>query len=112
MARGRKAKAKDPFELVPSDFKEGIESAKDEEIRARIAETAMNDAALSEAKKKDQDLKDMREKVKYANEPYSTGAKANKQRIAYARLILEARGKDAGDSGLDDRTGNTQVATA
>lgn len=104
MARSRK----DPFEFVPKEFKDAVETASDEEINKRIAEVAKNDAALAEAKKKDGDLKEKKDSLKYANEPYRDGAKANKQRIAYCRLILEARGKDAGDSGLDDTTGDLE----
>lgn len=99
--RGPKG-VKDPYEYVNQEFKGKVEGATDEQIKAIIAEVAMNDAALKDAKKKDQDLKDKREALKDANSIYADGAKANGQRIAYCRMILEARGKDSGDSGVDE----------
>lgn len=96
--RGRKPK--DPFAEVPQEFRDAMMSADDKAINDRIAEIAKNDAALQEAKEKDDDLKNIRGQLKVAGAVYSEGKKANKQKIAYLRKILEGRGKDAGDSGL------------
>lgn len=96
--RGRKPK--DPFAEVPQDFRDAMMSADDKTVNDRIAEIAKNDAALQEAKDKDEDLKSIRSQLKVAGAVYSEGKKANKQKIMYLRKILEGRGKDAGDSGL------------
>jgi hypothetical protein len=107
---GRPKKVKDPFDLLDGDEKNAIENSSDEELQKRIAEVAMNDAALADAMKKDFDLQQKKDAVKVAMEPYRDAKKANKQRIAYARLLLDARGKPNGDSGLDDRTGSVAAA--
>lgn len=97
--RGRK-KA-EPFASLPPEFKAAIEGGSDVEIRNKICETAMNQAALMEAMKLDQDLAEKKEAMKVASAQYREGTKANKEKIAYARFILDARGKPSGDSGID-----------
>lgn len=98
----KKKGVKDPFEFAEPEFKNKCESADEDGLKAIIAEVAMNDAALADQKKQDPHLKELKEQVKMASERYVDGAKANKQRIAYARMILDARGKPNGDSGLDE----------
>lgn len=92
---------KDLYPLLGKDEKTAIENSSDEELNKRISDVAKNDAALSEAEKQDQDLAEKKAKVKSAREVYVDGHKANKQRIAKCREILSARGKDAGDAGVD-----------
>lgn len=98
--RGRKPK--DPFSEVPSEFREAMMSAKDEEINGKVAEIAKNDAALEEAKLKDEDYIAKKREASVAGAVYREGKAANKQKIKFLRAILEGRGKDAGDSGLPE----------
>jgi hypothetical protein len=112
MARGVKGSGKpkeekDPWDLLDKNEKTAFEHSSDEELNKRIADVAKNDAALTEVMKQDLELARAKQAVKTAMEPYRTGHKANRQRIAYARFLLESRGKDAGDSGLPERTGAT-----
>jgi hypothetical protein len=100
--RGRKAK--DPFEDLDSEFKDAVASMKDEEIKTRIAQVAMDQQALNEAKKNDEDLKQRQSAVKVAMEPYRAGNKGCQLRIKYARMILDARGKEAGTNPLENPT--------
>lgn len=97
--RGRKPK--DPYAGLDQDFKDAVASMKDEEIRAKIAQIAMDQQALDEAQKKDGDLKEKKEVVKYAMEPYLEGRKGCQLRIKYGRMILDARGKDSGTSSVE-----------
>ncbi len=96
---GREPKSK--FEDLDKDYMTSIESATDDEIRAKIAQVALNNAALQEAKGEDQQLAELKEQVKEAGAIYREGAKANKLRIEYARYMLDSRGKDSGESGVE-----------
>lgn len=100
MPRGSKAK-KDPYELVPLDERKAIEGSTDQQINDRIATVAKTQAATDEAMKQDQELTSRKNAVKVAMMGYVEARKANKQRIAYARSILDARGKDAGSSAVE-----------
>lgn len=101
MARGRRKKNK--FEDLDKDFMTNIEAASDAEIRDKIAQVALNQAELIQARDLDQDLQDKKYALSEANAIYREGTKMNKLRIEYARSILEARGKNTGDSGLDEK---------
>lgn len=108
--RGRPAKGKfDDLKDIDQEFMSAVESKSDEEVHAMIAQVALNDAALTAAKKLDEDLKEKKEAAKFANEPYSKGAKMNKLRIAYARQVLNLRGKESGDSGIEGNPESGEV---
>lgn len=102
MGKRGKQEKKDPFELAPQEFKDSVNAASDGEINAKIAEVAMNDAALADAKKEDQDLTEKKGAVKEASRQYVEGRNANRAKIAYARDVLKARGKPSGDAGVDE----------
>jgi hypothetical protein len=102
MARGRKS---NPYSMLTKDEMETFDNLKTEAIDAKIAEIAKNDAALQEAKSQDDDLKQAKLEAKEAGLVYAEGAKANRQRIKYLRGLLNGRGKDDGDSGIDETTG-------
>jgi hypothetical protein len=104
MGKGRGRKPKDPFAEVPQEFRDAMAAADDAVLNARIAEIAKNDAALQEAKEKDEDLKSKKKEASVAGAVYREGQKANKQKITYIRKILEGRGKPAGESGLPEPT--------
>jgi hypothetical protein len=85
--------ADDPFAALPEEFRDQMASSSPEEIKAEIAKIAMADQDLRQAQKDDQDLADKKEQVKYANEPYKDGFKANRLRISYLKQVLEDKGK-------------------
>lgn len=86
-------KKKNEYDDLDSDFKSLVENMKDEEIRSKIAEVAMNQVELMKAKTADQDLAEKKTAAKMAGEMYRDGSKMNRLRIEYARQILENRGK-------------------
>ena len=102
MAGKRGRPAKDPYELVPAEFKDKINAAADLEVRQMIAQVSLNQAALMEAKEADEDLKQAKEAAKSAGAVYADGTKTNKQCISYGRDLLKARGKPTGDSGIEE----------
>lgn len=92
--RGRPKK--DKFADLDKDFKDAAEALSEAELRDRVAKTALDLAALLDAKDKDFDLKEKKEVAKEAGAVYREGIKASKLRTAYLRLMLEAKGKEAG----------------
>jgi hypothetical protein len=91
MARGRKKKNR--FEDLDSVFKDEVANMKDEEIRNRLAQIAINEHENREAKKKDTDLESKKEQYRIAGEIYREATKANKLRTEYCYDVLQARGK-------------------
>lgn len=101
MPRGRKAgPPKDKFDELDEDFRNGIASMSEAEIRERIAKISLDQAALMEAKEQDEDLKAKKEVAREAGAIYREGTKANKLRIGFARRVLGDKGKDTGDAGV------------
>lgn len=92
--RGRPAKTE--YQDLTTDFQDAVASMSDEDVRKRIAEVALDQAALNEAQALDEDLKTKKEEAKFAGEIYAEGNKANKLKIKYCRSILLNRGKAAG----------------
>lgn len=90
----KKKSAEDTLKELDSDLAASLPGMSDDELNAKIAETAKNDVALRQAKKDDQDLKEKQEAAKEANATYSDGAKRNRAIIEVARSILVARGKE------------------
>lgn len=91
MARGRKKKA--PFEDLDQDFKDTVANMKEEEIRAKLSEIAINQHQNLEAKKQDQDLEQKKVEYGVAGEIYREATKMNRLRTSYCYSILEAQGK-------------------
>lgn len=84
---------KDPFEDLSEDFRSSIEAMDEKDIRARIAQVALDQEALMVAKKADLDLEKAKEVAKEAGAIYRDGTKMNKLKISYARQVLSDRGK-------------------
>lgn len=103
---------KGPFDMLDKDTMSAIEGGDEAGINARICEVTKNQAALEEAQGNDQDLKDKKDAVKGAMYVYNDGKKRNKQIVAYCRFILGAKGKDTGDSGLEEGTNIEPEQTA
>ncbi len=87
---------KDKFEDLDIDFKDSIAAMTEEEIRAKLAEISLNQAALMQAKSDDEDLKTKKEIAKEAGAIYREGTKANRLRIEWARQVLGDKGKSNG----------------
>lgn len=83
---------KNPYEDVPEEWRESVESATTEEIKKKVAEVALAQAELMKAKKDDADLADRREQYKEAGAIYREGSKMNKCKIEYAKMVLDSRG--------------------
>jgi hypothetical protein len=77
-------------------FKDTAAALSEADLRDRVAKTALDLAALQEAKEKDFDLKEKKEIAKEAGAVYREGIKASKLRTSYLRMMLEAKGKEAG----------------
>ena len=93
MAKPKFKGPKDPFEKLDKEYKTGIESASDEDIRKKISEAAIYRAERVETMKKDPALKELREKLNFEASDYKDEIKGADLRIKYAMSILEARGK-------------------
>lgn len=88
---GRQKKNK--FDDLDADFKSGVENMSDEEVRARVAQIALDNEQLLKAKEDDEDLKEKVQIAKEAGAVYREGVRMNRTRIQYAQMILESRGK-------------------
>jgi hypothetical protein len=95
MKRGRKAK--DKFEDLDSDFKDGTAAMDSSDLRQKISEIALNSLAFEKAKKEDQDLAQKKEQAKFAAAPYNEAKKANSLKILWIRNILDGRGENVGE---------------
>lgn len=93
---------KDPFSIIPEEFKDAVAGGDEAGIRDRIAKCALDDEALRKAQKDDLDLSNLKEQVKLANEPYKEGFKMNRLKVQFCQRVLEDKGKEAGDSGLEE----------
>lgn len=93
-------KKKDPFADLDQDFKESAERMAEAELRDKLAQTALNQEALDDAKTKDTDYLAKKDAFSTAGAVYREGKKGNKLRTKYLRLMLDAKGKDTGDSGV------------
>jgi hypothetical protein len=91
MARGRPKK--EPFADLSPEYRTEIENASEEDIRKKISLVALAEAENVDNKKNDEHLKEVGMALQEAGAQYKEASKANKQKIGYARSILEARGK-------------------
>lgn len=85
--------AKDKFKNLDSDFKDALASSSPEDIYKRITELSSQLEELDKAKKADQDLENLKEKVATALEPYKAAGKDLKLRIKFALQVLGDKGK-------------------
>ncbi|MDE2103615.1 MAG: hypothetical protein KGL39_40630 [Patescibacteria group bacterium] len=93
MPRGRPRK--DPFADVPKEWIDAVASASADDIRRRVAETALAEQSNLQAMRDDQDLAEKKEAVKLASEGYREATKVNTQKIRYAQQVLRDRGEKA-----------------
>ncbi len=87
---------KDKFEDLDIDFKDSVAAMDESQIRAKLAEVSLNQAALMAAKADDEDLAVKKEIAKEAGAIYREGTKMNKLSIEWARQVLGDKGKANG----------------
>jgi FtsZ-binding cell division protein ZapB len=88
-----RATKKDPFEDLPSDWKDAIAQSSVEEINKRVAELAKGEEENQKAKKDDPDLAEKREALKVASEGYKEATKGYKLRMKWIMQVLGDMGK-------------------
>lgn len=86
-------KEKDKFDGLEQEWRDAIMGMSVEDIKKRVAETALNQAELMRAKKEDQDLADKKESYSDATAVYREGTKANRLKIEFMKATLDGRGK-------------------
>lgn len=94
MANGKRGRPKkDPFDILPEDFKDSVQGKSDAEINEMIAKVAKDEELNRRCKAEDQDLKEKQEQAKLAGQGYADATKMNKTKTAYLYDVLKARGK-------------------
>lgn len=83
---------KDPWEVVPEEFKDAVNGESVDDIKKRVAKVALDQCELMAVKKQDQDLAEKHEQFKEASMMYREGTKANKKKIEYCRMMIESKG--------------------
>lgn len=89
---GRPKKNKDPFEDLPSEWRDSVSGMGREQIDEEIAKVAKNEDENQRAKKDDPDLQNLKWQVKEASAPYREATKMNKLKISYAIQVLGDKG--------------------
>lgn len=87
--------AKDPFEDLPSDFKDAMEASSAEQLKQTLANIATNEETNLSAMKADEDLQKLREQVSEAGRGYREATKMNKTKTKFIRRILADKGDEA-----------------
>lgn len=83
---------RDKFSALPEEYKDAVAAMNVAEIRDRIAQVALDQLDLMNAKEEDQDLQEKQEAFKVASEGYREGMKQNKLKIEFAKRVLEDKG--------------------
>lgn len=83
---------KDPFDALSQEYRDTIAAMSREDIRGRIAQVAIDQAELMDAKTKDLDFQNAKEQAKEAGAVYREGTKMNKLKIEYAKRVLDDKG--------------------
>lgn len=91
MPRGRQKK--EEFADLPDDFKDAVANANEEEINSKLAQIALSQQELIEAKQQDEDFQQAKAALQVAGEVYRESAKANKLKIRFIKRVLESRGR-------------------
>lgn len=69
---------KDPYEALPTEWKDALEGMGPDELKQRLAEVAKSEEANQSAKKADEDLNNLKEQVKNASLGYNEVSKVNR----------------------------------
>lgn len=84
---------KDPFADLPSEFKDAVLQSGEPEIRARLANVALDQQEMIELEKLDLDFQSKKEAAKVAGEVYRSAKKVNQLKIKFMRQTLQSQGK-------------------
>ena len=84
---------KDPYEILPDDFKDKVEGATDEQIMEILGDVAKAEEYNRRLKDDDQDLQEKKASKEMAEEGYKEASKANRLKTRYLYDILRSRGK-------------------
>jgi hypothetical protein len=84
---------KDPYEILPDDFKDKVEGATDEQIMEILGDVAKAEEYNRRLKDDDQDLQEKKASYDMAGEGYKEASKTNKVKTRFLYDILRARGK-------------------
>jgi hypothetical protein len=85
------------FAKLPEEWRQNQLGAHTPEAYKEILRCAMNIVQLAMAKEMDQDLKNLKEQVKNAQEQYTEGTKTNNLKISFLVDMLKGRGEDVPD---------------
>lgn len=83
---------KDKFADLPKEFKEAVSSEKDDALNARISTLAKNEELNQKAKKEDEDLNNLKDRVAVASAGYKEATKAYKLKMKFIMSVLDSRG--------------------
>jgi hypothetical protein len=83
---------KDPFEDLSQDFRDAVDAQTRDDIKKTICQVTLDQLELDEAQKADEDYQNLKEQFREAGAVYRDGAKANKLKIKYAKMVLEGKG--------------------
>lgn len=89
---GRPKKDKNPFEDLPSEWRDSVSGMSREQIDEEIAKVAKSEDENQKAKKDDPDLENLKWQVKEATAPYREASKMNKLKISFAIQVLGDKG--------------------
>lgn len=101
-----KMEAKDPWGALDEEFRENAEHMDEKELRDKIAQVTLNQAALDEAKLQDTDYESKKNAFQNAGAVYREGRKMNNLRHKFLRHMLGVKAKGTGESGLVDDSGD------
>lgn len=88
--RGRPKK--DPFEIVPDEFKDKTVGQSVAELKTLLSEVAMREMENRENLKMDQHVAEKQEELKDAKAQYVEASKMNKAKMAWLKALIEDKG--------------------
>lgn len=91
--RGRGRPKKAEFADLPDEFKDGVTSLDEAQVRDLVAKVAMCEEENKKLCKADQHLQEVKEMVKDAGSQYREASKMNSLKIRFLKDVLEGRGK-------------------
>lgn len=90
--RGRGRPKKDPFEAVPSEYKDETAGLSVEELNLKLAEVAKNEMENKQAYKEDQQILELKEQLKDASAQYREATEANTAKMLWLKRLVEDKG--------------------
>jgi hypothetical protein len=91
--KGRGRAPKDPYEGLSPEWRAAVDGGTDEEIKAKLAEAALEFRQIEEDKASDGDYVAAKQRLSSAGAQYRERSKAVKLKCKFAKKVLESRGK-------------------